>query len=730
MVTFGYTNQYLTEIELLESGGGGYSALANFTLDLDAAFAAFAQNEGSGAPPEILSLESDRIEVAIDGYTFVLTGSGIGPATNLDELCEAIDGGIATGAFSTVVMTGPVSIGGPTGEILRFTAAANGTGYTLATGGQSVVVTGALPNTLVGLADMLRSIGQLGTLFELTPTEQQTLATELNSYGVTGLQLFDDASSVISIAITPTSFTLNFGAMTLVVNGTMPTNFGDLVRIALQIDSIETMNGYFTSLADVDGLSIDSARLSGPNDVTLLTVTGPITDEGSLDNAVITFNGTVVGEFWTGTQSSDYWGALPGQSVRAHGFAGDDVLSGSDLADIIFGGTGDDTLFGNSGNDKIYGEDGNDRVEGGDGNDLLYTGSGNDIARGGAGRDLIGASEGNDLVYGDSGNDTLLGGAGNDTVYGGADNDYLRGDDGNDLLFGDEGVDRLYGSAGNDTLFGGADNDAVWGSSGNDSLYGGDGNDRIGGGGWADGMFGGAGNDTMWGGTGNDTIYGNDGNDFVIGGDDNDLMYGGAGRDTLRGEAGDDFLSGDEGNDSLTGDDGNDRLFGGMGNDTLIGGTGDDRLGGDDGNDLIRAGNGDDILWGGAGDDTLSSDDGNDILWDGDGNDSIYGGNGDDQFFSGGGNDLLIGGSGADHFIFRGDFGTDRVRDFTVAEGDTLTLSSALWGGTTLTAAQMLASYATVTSNGVVLNFGAGDTITLEGLTSTIGLDSAIDFTL
>jgi Ca2+-binding RTX toxin-like protein len=93
---------------------------------------------------------------------------------------------------------------------------------------------------------------------------------------------------------------------------------------------------------------------------------------------------------------------------------------------------------------------------------------------------------------------------------------------------------------------------------------------------------------------------------------------------------------------------------------------------------------------------------------------------GDDVLAGGAGSDLLIGGPGADVFLFDG--GLDRIADF--ATGDTVGLDSALWGGADWSAAQIL-STASVSADGVLFDFG-GDTLLLEGLTSTDGLAEAL----
>jgi len=77
------------------------------------------------------------------------------------------------------------------------------------------------------------------------------------------------------------------------------------------------------------------------------------------------------------------------------GFEGDDIISGSKGNDCIFGGEGDDIVFGNEGNDNISGGDGSDILKGQSGDDIVSGGNGIDIIDGGDDRDSCNASENN-----------------------------------------------------------------------------------------------------------------------------------------------------------------------------------------------------------------------------------------------------------------------------------------------------------------------------------------------
>lgn len=219
---------------------------------------------------------------------------------------------------------------------------------------------------------------------------------------------------------------------------------------------------------------------------------------------------------------------------------GDQVVSGSELADTLTGDVGNDLISGLEGDDLLSGLIGRDQLFGGEGYDTLY---------GGVGRDSLYGEDGDDLLYGGKGNDLLSGGAGDDTLNGLGDDDRLFGDDGNDQLAGQAGADLLYGGAGSDLLYGGEDNDRLFGGEGDDMAYGGAGADLMRGGIGEDSLFGGDGADTAQGGVGNDLLRGGAGDDALFGGNGVDSLVGGDGADTLSGDRGADWLNGGAGED-------------------------------------------------------------------------------------------------------------------------------------------------------------------------------------
>ncbi|MBL4919002.1 DUF4347 domain-containing protein [Szabonella alba] len=501
-------------------------------------------------------------------------------------------------------------------------------------------------------------------------------------------------------------------------------------------------------------------------------------------------SGSMLDDSMTGSSGADSIYGWDGADMIAGGDgadmlvggAGNDTIAGGAGADMMLGGDGTDTLdysadttgvavrlwnltaMGGDAEGDVY--SGFENVTGGSGNDTLNGDNGANILTGGEGHDFLFAVNGNDLVYGGAGNDTLYGGIGDDLLNGGTGNDRLYGDAGNDTLIGGAGADTMHGGDGIDTLDYSADTTGVAVRLWNLTAMGGDAEGDVYTG--IENLIGGSGNDTLNGDNGANVLTGGEGNDFLFAVNGNDLAYGGAGNDTLYGGVGDDTLDGGTGHDRLYGDAGADLLIGGAGNDTVAGGAGADTMHGGDGidtldysadttgvavrlwnltalggdaagdvytgfenliggsgNDTLNGDNGANVLTGGNGNDFLFAVGGNDLVYGGAGNDTLYGGAGDDTIEGGSGNDRLYGDAGADSFIFKSGHGQDTILDFSVAN-DRLQLSAALVEGLT-TGLDVLAEHASITSAGVTLDFGGGNSILLHGVNSLTGLEDRID---
>lgn len=139
--------------------------------------------------------------------------------------------------------------------------------------------------------------------------------------------------------------------------------------------------------------------------------------------------GATADGFFDLTSADDIFQVVSGLLVTLpkglRGLEGNDLISGSEDAEMLNGNVGDDTLFGAQGNDTLWG---------GKDFDFLSGGSGDDFLKGGQGNDQLLGEEGNDSLQGGKGNDLLSGGEGNDRLMGDLGSDTLRGGNGEDIF--------------------------------------------------------------------------------------------------------------------------------------------------------------------------------------------------------------------------------------------------------------------------------------------------------
>lgn len=464
---------------------------------------------------------------------------------------------------------------------------------------------------------------------------------------------------------------------------------------------------YFATEADVDPLIITTTL--APNSAQNVTV-----DLMPYDIVEI-----VVEHNWTqdGTDGFDRLVGSVGVDIL-RGFGGNDFLLGGEEQDRLDGGEGNDTLRGGSDRDYLYDGGGNDLIEGGSGNDLMYNGAGDDTFRGGAGSDIIFFTSGRSEVFlGDlDGNRaTLYSGDGTDIIedveFVNFNGQFIPFSALSDL----NRIQVIDGTGRGDSIRTTDDATIVNSGGGNDNIITGNGSDRI---------YCESGDDVVDSGRGNDLIDGGDGSDDIRGFGGNDTIFGGAHNDSLRGGRDDDLLDGGDGDDFLAGQGGRDAMNGGLGHDTLKGGGGEDHMYGEGGNDFLKAGGANDFVKGQFGDDIVSGNRGNDTLEGGWGNDTLRGGGDNDTLVGGGGDDILVGGSGSDHFVFEAGFDRDVIRDLDPNE-DIIALDN---GWVTREAVENILSTAQLTSDGLVLEFGNGDSLILENIYSSVGLMDAFVF--
>jgi Ca2+-binding RTX toxin-like protein len=477
----------------------------------------------------------------------------------------------------------------------------------------------------------------------------------------------------------------------------LASNVGCNVEIAFA--NGDTIVLYGLSIADLheddfvfettlSGLFTENADTVNFNTIAAGTYTEGSQYDGLGGADIVTLASTAAAAAAAGYVVGTAFNAGAGNDI-VNGGALDDVVNGGAGNDVIIVGGGDNVVTGGTGDDVIGVTDGNNTLDGGAGNDFLNMNTltaditvnlvtGTAVVSGGGtstitGFEHVNAGSGNDTITGDAldntlagfaGNDTILGGDGNDNLNGGAGDDDLFGGDGNDTLIGGSGFNRLFAATGVDTIIGGDDGDQVLledlngdtGDGGADfdvlifNFASGVNIDLATG---AASLVGGGGSGTFTnfeavvsqggGATGSGTnvrnsltFNGGNNNIFALGGDD-EIRVNGAG----------DAIDGGTGIDNLvfqTSDDVEVNL--GAGTTSILGSagtvTGVEMVTTGTGNDTIDGSAGNEVLSGGDGNDTINGAAGNDTLYGGDGNDRLFGGFGVETLYGDDGNDLLF----------------------------------------------------------------------------------------
>ncbi|MBF2717579.1 calcium-binding protein [Agrobacterium vitis] len=417
------------------------------------------------------------------------------------------------------------------------------------------------------------------------------------------------------------------------------------------------------------------------------------------------------------------------ENVEGSAYA--DTLTGDIGANVLSGGAGDDILIGGAGADTLNGGAGQDKITYEASSAAVKVDLSTGTATGGdAQGDKLSSIE---RVIGSSFNDTLIGSSAAEMLTGGAGDDILIGGGGNDVLNGGEGADVLDGGVGNyDTLNYSAATSAVMldlttgtgsGYAAGDTFTG------------IEAFTGSAYGDTYTGSTYAAEYNVGAGNDTVLAGSGAEKINGGTGTDTASyalstagvsvnlvtnvGSGG--YAEGDQYSsiDVVVGSDYSD-TFTSSTDKTLLGGLGDDTYdigssasttteNADAGTDLVKTSsasytlgdNLENLTYTGTANFTGSGNSADNVL---------TGGIGDDVLDGSTGNDALYGGEGSDVFVFNSSYGNDVVFDFQ-ASSDTIDLTG--MGFATVSDA---AAYASEIEDGVLFNFGNGDTLTVHGL--------------
>ncbi len=540
-----------------------------------------------------------------------------------------------------------------------------------------------------------------------------------------GLDALDggDGDDVLVVANTTVlageSYIGGTGTDTLRLSGVIDNQLFDFFEATVsgveRVEFVSTIgefsNAVFSSAQLGAGLS-SSARFTGSSLFDFVTIL--MEQPGAISVAGFTFLN------WGASDVVEIQGSGGADTVT--GSSQSDSMFGLDGADTLSGGGNGDSLSGGAGTDSLFGGDGDDALQGGQDADLLLGNIGDDRLEGGAGADVLGGGAGVDTAFyffsstgvtvdleagtglgGDAQGDTLTSieivtGSTHNDVLSGRDfiADRLNGVGGDDLLMGRYGGDVLDGGAGIDTLsyvnsltgvdvrlFSGA---ASGGEANGDSISGFEniigsatGTDTLAGDANANQIWGGGGNETITGRENTDTLHGEAGNDTLLGGADSDVLIGGIGADTLGGGSQDDTADYSASDAGVT--------------VNLQTGAG---LGGHAQGDVLVSI--EDVI-GSAFADVIV---GKNNVWD-----NVFDGRG--------GNDTYTGGLGNDVFVFRLNEGADTITDF-VAGGIVDAVQLVGFGASFDSFGEIIAA-ATQIGADTVIDFGAGQTLTLQNVT-------------
>ena len=496
-MSIAFSSRIFSILQDLQAEGGPF--------DITPVHAAALEALPTGTEWQPQSLSASQIVLTqAGGYSLTLQGSGIAPVSSLEALIDAIDAGIATGAFSSMVLRQNGT------ELARVTL--QSTGWTLSSDTLSLSVTGAVPTSLEQLIALASAEAD-------SWTDPQALITLLNTYALTGLSLVNAGQELFGLSLAATTLQLRLPGLTGTLPGSFATRLGDLVAAITRAEDAAGWDDDWFEILLLEEFGADTLTFRDGTGAVVLQLSEPT---GPQDETAYYLLDQQV---WIDRALIDphLEALLDGSMTLRVGGPGNDPLHGNEGRHLLIGGAGNDVMTGNAGNDALHGGEGNDLLVGAAGNDTLRGDGGNDTIWAGAGHDDIWLESGNNEVWAGAGRDTLIGGTGDDILGGGADDDWI------DARAG--GRNQLWGSDGRDILW----------AAGNGDMAGGGGGDDI--------VNGGAGADTLMGGLGNDTVHGNAGGDAIYLGMGNDQGHGGAGNDTITAGPGFDRLWGGDGAD-------------------------------------------------------------------------------------------------------------------------------------------------------------------------------------
>lgn len=213
----------------------------------------------------------------------VLSGLNLNSISTLEELQQALEDGLSTGAFTSI----DFYVGG----INVLSVNADGSDFSIVTGGQELTFSGAIPNSFQGIFDLTKAVEAAAStpLLDFTDAEFDAIVGVMETLSLSSFSLSDDSNEILDLQIGLSEISLNFAGLEAVLKGTFDfDNTGDLlVFIRDALTAGDSLN-----LSDFPEFGLTSLTVTGNDGTELMSVMGTLETAADTDFETITIVGT------------------------------------------------------------------------------------------------------------------------------------------------------------------------------------------------------------------------------------------------------------------------------------------------------------------------------------------------------------------------------------------------------------------------------------------------------
>ncbi|WP_114294781.1 DUF4214 domain-containing protein [Pseudosulfitobacter sp. DSM 107133] len=205
----------------------------------------------------------------------VLTGSGLDQINNMDQLDQALENGVASGAFDTM----RIYAGGQNVLSLNFATSA----LTLSSGNQSVALLGVLPTSLQDIFDFLTQLDNVADGVDL-----DTAVQILRQFDLGGLRIVDNGTTLFDLAFDNDGLRISAAGGQFRIDGSFPADsLGDIIDLVRDLDELDKTAAGFVSLSQQPDLEINSISLTAADGTKLIRTSGALDEVDPLFNNLI-----------------------------------------------------------------------------------------------------------------------------------------------------------------------------------------------------------------------------------------------------------------------------------------------------------------------------------------------------------------------------------------------------------------------------------------------------------